>query len=331
LILVLTEKRDGKFPRVSQELLSEAFRAKALLHEPIAALVPGSEAGEEDARILGKWGADEVINVVNSALERYHPETHRAMLSSVIQEAKPTLILLSATTYGRELASLVSGVLGIGYANDCVKIEIEGKTIFALRPVYAGKARAKVRSKSTPFMASFRPNMCKIEESIQAKTPGVNKLTVTLPSEKRIQILKLEPSQDSLANLADARIIVSGGRGLQAPENFKVVAELAKTMGAAMGASRMVVDSGWIEHKHQVGQTGRTVSPDLYIACGISGAIQHLAGMSSSKCIVAINKDPEAPIFKVADYGIVGDLFEIVPPLTAEMKTVFAEEAAIQC
>jgi len=329
MILVLTEKREGKYPRVVQELLSEAVRAKAVLNEPVIALLPGTSAEDSDGELLGKWGADEIHNVVDRLLERYHPETHKAMLCGAIEQSNASLILLSATTYGRELASLVAGNLGIACANDCVKIEIANKRLFALRPVYAGKARAKVESKFSRFVVTFRPNMCKIEEKLPAKKAQIKRIIITIPDQKQIQILKLEPSQDELANLADARIIVSGGRGLQAPENFKLVAELAKSMGAAMGASRMVVDSGWIEHKHQVGQTGRTVTPDLYIACGISGAIQHLAGMSSSKCIVAINKDPDAPIFKVANYGIVGDLFEIVPILTREMKTVFAEKAAI--
>jgi len=322
MILVLAEKRDGKFPRVTQELLSEAIRAKRGLNVPVAALVPGKAVEEADAELLGSWGAEKILNAVNPAVERYHPESHKQMLIEIIRTQKPALILMAGTTYGRELASVVSGSLGIAYANDCIELQIQNGKVVATRPVYAGKARAKIEARTSPFMATFRPNMCKVEENLAKQKAAVDKISVTISEDKRVSVLGVQASGDLLANLADARIIVSGGRGLQGPENFPMLAELAKSMGAALGASRMVVDAGWIEHKHQVGQTGRTVTPDLYIACGISGAIQHLAGMSSAKCIVAINKDPEAPIFKVADYGIVGDLFEIIPILTREMRTV---------
>lgn len=329
MILVLTEKRDGKFPRLAQELLSEAYRAKKSLKSTIVALLPGVKAMPEDAAILGKWGADKILNAVHPDLERYHPEVQKKLLIEVIQSQSPTLILVGATTYGRELASMVSGKLGLACAGDCIKLEIEGNQIFAVRPVYAGKALAKILAKRTPFLVSFRPNMCKIEESISDHVSEISTHPFSPVSEKRVTLLDVKPAGDSLTNLADARIIVSGGRGLKGPENFPLLAELAKAMGGALGASRMVVDAGWIPHQHQVGQTGRTVTPDLYFACGISGAIQHLAGMSSAKCIVAINKDPEAPIFKIADYGIVGDLFEIIPLLTQEMRAIFSEKAAI--
>lgn len=329
MLLVLIEKRENKFPRVVQELLSEATRAKKALGKPVAALLPGSAASSEDARLLGSWGADVVLNVQDASLERYHPETYPKMLAEIIEKEKPSLILLAAGAYGRELASIVSGSLGIAYASDCLKLEFEGINVFAWRPVYAGKARAKIKALQLPFMASFRPNMCAIEESLPQKNAEIKPLQINLPSKRRLQVMEVKAASDSLTNLADARIIVSGGRGLGGPENFPLLAEFAKAMGAALGASRMVVDSGWIEHKHQVGQTGKTVTPDLYFACGISGAIQHLAGMSSAKCIVAINKDAEAPIFKIADYGIVGDLFEIVPILTREMKKIFAEKSAV--
>lgn len=329
MIIVLTEKREGKFPRLVQELLSEATRAKLSLKTPIAALLPGGPASDSDAKILGSFGAERILNVVHPSLERYHPEAYRKMFIEIMRSQNPSLVLLGATTYGRELASLVSGHLGIAYAGDCIRLEFQGNDAFAWRAVYAGKAHAKVKAKKPPLMASFRPNMCKIEESLSGGIAEIQIVSFDFEDQKRIQTIAVKAAQDSLTNLSDARIIVSGGRGLQGPENFPLLAELAKAMGAALGASRMVVDSGWIEHKHQVGQTGKTVTPDLYIACGISGAIQHLAGMSSAKCIVAINKDPEAPIFKVANYGIVGDLFEIVPILTREMRTVFTEKTVI--
>lgn len=347
MILVLTEQRDGsspsasstrslaeshasgdsdsltrsRFPRIARELLSEARRAKSALNMPIAALVPGPKVSPDDAKMLGSWGADKVINAAHPSLEKHHPETYKSMMIQVIESQKPALILIGASTYGRELAAGVSGKLGIGYANECMKLEFEGSSVTAVRPVFAGKAVARVRFKASPAMASFRPNMCKIE-SLPEKEAEVVSIDFS-PPQTRIKILEVNPSSDTTTNLADARIIVSGGRGLQDPKNFSLIRDLAKSMGAAVGASRMVVDAGWIEHAHQVGQTGRTVSPDLYIACGISGAVQHLAGMSSSKCIVAINKDPDAPIFKAADYGLAGDLFEIVPLLTQEMQKIF--------
>jgi electron transfer flavoprotein alpha subunit len=327
MILVLTEKKSEKFPRLSQELLSEARRIQSSLKKEILALMPGVQATPQDAEILGSWGADKILNAVHPSLENYHPENYLKLFTELLSSYSATLILLGSTTYGRELASLFSGKLGIAYANDCLRIFAEDGKLFALRPVYAGKARATVEAKSKPFMASFRPNMCNVEEPLSGKKAEIVPFVFQPISETRVKVLEMRRSENALANLSDARIIVSGGRGLKGPENFPLLEELAKVMGAALGASRMVVDSGWISHQHQVGQTGKTVSPDLYIACGISGAIQHLAGMSSAKCIVAINKDPEAPIFKVADYGIVGDLFEIVPLLTEEMRSVFAEKA----
>lgn len=325
MILVLTEKRDGQFPRLAQELLSEARRAKAKLNQEIVAIVPGvAAATAEDSALLGSWGADKILNAVSPSLERYQAEIYKSIISQLIQAHNPSFVILGATTYGRELAAMISGNLGIGCANDCIRLEVEDGKIFASRPVYAGKARARLLLKGSPFIVSFRPNMCKVEEPIPNKSAEIESSPFSPPPESRLKVVETRPSKDALANLTDARIIVSGGRGLRGPENFPLLAELAKSMNAGLGASRMVVDSGWIEHQHQVGQTGKTVTPDLYIACGISGAIQHLAGMSSAKCIVAINKDPEAPIFKVADYGLAGDLFEIIPLLTQEMKKIFS-------
>jgi len=328
MILVLTEKRDGKFPRLAQELLSEARRIKKELNEEIAALVPGSSAATaDDAAVLGSWGADKILSVADSSLGKYQPESYLKMFCDALAAHPASLILLGSTAVGRELAGLVSGKLGIAYANDCIHAFVENGKPAATRPVYSGKARATVVAKSKPFMVSFRPNMCKLEEPEPGKKAEIAAVPFTAPAQTRVRVLETKRSGDALTNLADARIIVSGGRGLKGPENFPLLAELAKVMGGALGASRMVVDSGWIEHSHQVGQTGKTVSPDLYIACGISGAIQHLAGMSSAKCIVAINKDPEAPIFKIADYGIAADLFEVIPLLTEEMRGIFAEHS----
>lgn len=322
MILVLAEKRENGFTHLVQELLGEARRVKEELREEIAVIQPGTQASEEDAKVLGSWGADQVINVASPSLESYHLEVYKKMLEEVIEAYPPSLIFLGAGIHGRELADMISGKLGIGYANDCSGVEVENGKIFAVRPVYAGKARARVFVKVTPFLVSFRPNMCAVEEPIPNHKAAVVSLPFSPPAENRIKVLETRKAKDSSTNLADARIIVSGGRGLQGPENFPLLEELAGVMGAAVGASRMVVDAGWIGHEHQVGQTGRAVTPDLYIACGISGAIQHLAGMSSAKYIVAINKDPEAPIFKIADYGIVGDLFEIIPLLTREMRAL---------
>jgi electron transfer flavoprotein alpha subunit len=329
MILLLAEKKEGKFLRLTQELLSEARRINDSLKEEIAVLFVGFQAAQEDVVQLGEWGADKIINPVHPLLEKYDSENYVQLFHEIASMNSISIILLGSTVYGKELAGMISAKLKGGYAGDCVRLFYEKGKISALRPVYSGKVHAVVSAVSGPFTASFRANMCKVEGPIPGKRAEVVPFDFHPINNGKIKILEVVKSQDQLADLSEARIIISGGRGLKGPENFRLLEELAKVTGGAVGASRMVVDSGWIEHQHQVGQTGKTVSPDLYIACGISGAIQHLAGMSSAKCIVAINNDPEAPIFKIATYGIVGDLFVILPLLIKEMRQVFSGKAVV--
>ena len=224
---------------------------------------------------------------------------------------------------GRDLMPRVAARLGVGLAQDCIAAEIvDDGQLECIRPIYAGKAYAKVRLLMSPAIATLRPNVFPLGDADTARNAETVTLTPELNAEKiRASVKETRKSSGQKVELTEANIIVSGGRGMKGPENFPVVEALADAFGGAMGASRAAVDAGWIDQQHQVGQTGKTVSPTLYVACGISGAIQHLAGMSSSKFIVAINKDPEAPIFNIADYGIVGDLFEVVPALTEAIKS----------
>ena len=232
---------------------------------------------------------------------------------------------MPATNNGKELSAVLSAQLGVGVATDCISLSVWGEgDVEAVRPVSAGKALSTVRFKGKkPFVLTLRPNVFR-ETGFPISRPGkVIREDIQLPEFSR-QAQQLVKKVGSQLDITEARIVVSGGLGMQGPENFKLLEELAEVLGGAVGASRPVVDNGWREYSNQVGQTGRTVSPDLYIACGISGSVQHLAGMSSSRCIVAINTDPYAPIFSVADYGIVGDVFKVVPALTQEFKKILA-------
>lgn len=227
-------------------------------------------------------------------------------------------VVFTATATGRDLAPRVAARLGVGVASDLTDLTAEGDAIIATRPVYAGKALQKVRVTARPAVLSLRPNIFTPDERARAVKPE----TLAVTSSGRVKVREIKPAPAGTLDVAEAQVIISGGRGLKEPANFKVLEDLARAFGgrAAVGASRAVVDAGWRAHADQVGQTGKTVSPSLYIAVGISGAIQHLAGMRTSKVIVAINKDKDAPIFKVADYGVVGDLFEIVPKLAEEIR-----------
>jgi electron transfer flavoprotein alpha subunit len=214
--------------------------------------------------------------------------------------------------------------MGVGLASDCTALEIADGRLLATRPIFAGKALAKVKLNSDPQMATVRPNVLAEPEPDAGAAAAVESMAPRAEG-VRAKVVGIAGAGEGEIDVAEAEIIVSGGRGVAGPEGFVPVRSLAKTLGAAVGASRAAVDAGWIEHSHQVGQTGKTVTPNLYIACGVSGAIQHLAGMKTSKVIVAVNKDPEAPIFKIANYGIVGDLFEVVPLLEKEFKTLLSE------
>jgi electron transfer flavoprotein alpha subunit len=319
-ILTFAEQREGRLKKASREVVSEGRRLADLLGAPLKAVLLGSGV-EALAAELSRHGAEEVILADDPALLHYSPEGYTWALAAAARQEDPATFLLPATAMGRDLAPRVAAALEAGLASDCTGLSLEGGRLVARRPVFAGKALATVAWPGEGLqVASLRPNVFPVAERIGAPPPVVHRLeTAGLAQRIRAQVVEMAATGEGRKDVAEAEIIVSGGRGLKGPEHFPLLQELADKLGGALGASRAAVDAGWIGHQHQVGQTGKTVSPQLYFACGISGAIQHLAGMSSSKTIVAINKDPEAPIFKVANYGIVGDLFEIVPLLIEEL------------
>jgi electron transfer flavoprotein alpha subunit len=283
-------------------------------------LVGSGVAGLADE--LGAHGADRVHVFDQAELAAYATEPYSRAVAQVIGQAKPQAVLVPFTAQGKDLAPRVAARVGAGLVSDCVALAVKDGRLEARRPMYAGKAYATVRWVGEPQLATLRPNVFALGAPDPARKAEVAKATVDAASRARVKEVKATAS--GKVELTEAQIIVSGGRGLKGPENFHLVESLAAALGAAVGASRAVVDAGWVDHQYQVGQTGKTVSPTLYVACGISGAIQHLAGMSSSKTIVAINKDPDAPIFKVANYGVVADVFELLPRLTEAAKEHFA-------
>lgn len=325
-VLVVAEHRDGDLKKVTLEMLGEGSRIAAELGSVVEAALLG--AGVSDlADHLAHYGAARVYVADDPSLEKYSSEGYAAVLARLIQKAEPAVVLLAATTQGQDLASRLAARLGLGLASDCTAFRVvaDGRLLIT-RPVYGGRAIAAVREKTNPQMATVRPNVMAPLEPDPSRTAPVEKLAVETGDFRARVIDLVQKSGRQQVGLAEAEIIVSGGRGLQGPENFRLLEELADVLGAAVGASRAAVDAGWIDHSHQVGQTGKTVTPSLYIACGISGATQHLAGMKTARYIVAINKDPEAPIFRVADYGIVGDLFEVVPLLTEAFREALRQQ-----
>jgi len=320
-IITFAEQRDGKLRRPSLEAVSEARRLSGGLSASVEVVLIGSGvsglAGE-----LAAYGADKVHLFDQPELAQYATEVYARALAQAIGESQAGLVLIPYTAMGKDLAPRVAAKVGAGLASDCVALALSGGRVEARRPMYAGKAYATLSFEGDCQMASLRPNVFALgvpDPSRQAEV--VNRKVDTAC---RARVVGVEATASGKLELTEAQIVVSAGRGIKGPEHFQLVEALAQVMGAAVGASRAVVDAGWVDHHFQVGQTGKTVSPTLYIACGISGAIQHLAGMSSSKVIVAINRDADAPIFKVADYGIVGDLFEVVPKLTEAARAHFA-------
>ncbi|HEY7923896.1 MAG TPA: electron transfer flavoprotein subunit alpha/FixB family protein [Vicinamibacteria bacterium] len=317
MILTFAEQRDGKLRRASLETVSEARRLAGPLAASVTTVVigPGSEALAAE---LTAQGADRIVVFDDPAFGSYATESYARALAQATSEAKPSVVLVPFTAMGKDLAPRVAAKIGAGLASDCVALEAKDGRLVARRPMYAGKAYATVEWAGEPQMATLRPNVFPLGPRDAGRKADVVRASVDTSS--RAKATGVTATAQGKVQLSEAQIIVSGGRGLKGPENFHLVESLAEALGAAVGASRAIVDAGWVDHQLQVGQTGRTVSPSLYVACGISGAIQHLAGMSSSKYIVAINKDKDAPIFKVADYGIVGDLFEVLPRLTEAAK-----------
>ena len=320
-VLVFMEEREGKVKKTSLEALSAARKLADQLKEPVTAVRVG--AGGDASENLAYYGADKILCVQHESLASYSTEGFCAAVTDAAKQVGPRFILSTASAMGKDLMPRVAARLGVGLAQDCIAAEIvDDGQLECIRPIYAGKAYARVRLLMSPAMATLRPNVFPLGEADSARNAETATLEPDLNAGKiHASVKETKISSGQKVELTEANIIVSGGRGMKGPENFPIIEELADAFGGAMGASRAAVDAGWIDQQHQVGQTGKTVSPTLYVACGISGAIQHLAGMSSSKFIVAINKDPEAPIFNIADYGIVGDLFEVVPALTQAVKS----------
>ena len=314
-VLVVCEIKDGKLKKTSREALTIGRKLAEKTGGDLVAFAGGA-AAKSVAAEAGKFGAKQLHAA--AGLDVYLPETFAPVLKQLIDQLKPSVILFPGTSNGRDLAPRIAARLNAGVASDVDRLEwLDGK-LRARRPVYSGKAFATVDVISNPAMATCRPNAFPAEESGGAAAAVVDVNAEAGQSKAKLLDTKIPDAGEM--SIAEADIIVSGGRGLKEAANFSLVRDLAHAIGGAVGASRATVDAGWIDHQHQVGQTGRVVSPNLYIAAGVSGAIQHLAGMSSSKHIVAINKDPEAPIFRVADLGVVGDLFQILPALTEEVK-----------
>jgi electron transfer flavoprotein alpha subunit len=309
-VLVFTEIKDGKLKKASREALSIGRKLAEAAGGDLVAFATEAAAAAD----AGRYGAKKVYV---AELGHYSTEPYTAALAQVVKDVQPSIVLFAGTSDGRDVAPRLAARLNVGVASDVDRLEWTDGKLRARRPVYSGKAFATVDVTGTPAIATTRPNAFPPEETGGAAAEVVS---VTASAENRVKVVETKEPEAGELSLAEADIIVSGGRGLKEAANFSYIRDLAHAIGGAVGASRATVDAGWIDHQHQVGQTGRVVSPNLYIAAGVSGAIQHLAGMSSSKHIIAINKDPEAPIFRVADLGIVGDLFQILPVLTEEVK-----------
>jgi electron transfer flavoprotein alpha subunit len=313
-VLVLAETKDGKLRNVSFETLTVA-RQLAEGGEVSAALFgPGAATYLEE---ISKYGADKLYAADEEKLSVYTTDSYSQALHQLIQKVEADVILMGHTAMGKDLAPRVAARLGIGLISDCTGVACQNDQVEFTRPIYSGKAFQKKIFKEGKGVATLRPNNFEILEN-----PVKTELISFQPEIKDVRTIVKEVVRKAVGgvDLSEAKIIVSGGRGVKGAEGFKLLQELAEVLGGAVGASRGACDAEYCDYSLQIGQTGKVVTPDLYIACGISGAIQHLAGMSNSKIIVAVNKDPEAPIFQVADYGIVGDLFEVVPLLTAEIK-----------
>lgn len=314
-VLVFAEQANGKLKRSSIELLQAAAKSG----NTVVAAIFGSHAADV-AVSAGQNGAQEVYTVKDGSLDSYNPELFTANIASIIEKVQPAILLASASSTGRDLFPRVAARLGAGIASDCTELNISGDNVVATKPLYSGKCFAKTQFENCSLkIVLMRANQLPVENADAGKSATVVDHPVVKPDLKTL-VKEIVKGASEKLDLTEANIIVSGGRGLKEAGNFKLLNDLADVLNATVGASRAVVDAGWVSHGMQVGQTGKTVAPSLYIAVGISGAIQHLAGMSGSKVIVAINNDPNAPIFQKATYGIVGDALEVLPKLTEEFK-----------
>ncbi len=319
-IAVFIEQRDGALKKVAWQMISEARRLADAAGGEVWGIFVGTDAATA-ATEAGKYGADKVFAATGDELAVYNSELYGTALAAFCKAQNPDILLVGSTAMGKDLGPKVAAKLACACISDAVGLKYEGGWEVR-RPIFAGKCFTDVTPTTPMAVVGIRPNAfilgegagsAAAVESIDAGTAGITPKAV---------VTSLEASAGGKVELTEAEIVVSGGRGIKGAENYPLIEKLAEVLGAAAGASRAIVDADWVDYSHQVGQTGKTVGPNLYIACGISGAIQHLAGMSSSKCIVAINKDAAAPIFKVADYGIVADMFGVLPALTDEIGKI---------
>lgn len=321
-VWVFAEQKGGIADSAVFELLGAGRRLADQLGEDLAAVLIGNKVRPVAQQLIA-YGADKVYWADHPDLEYFNDELYADNLSYLIQRYRPNIVLLAATVYGRSLGPRVAARIGTGLTADCTGLEIDADTrnLMQTRPAFGGNLMATIVCPDhRPQMATVRPRVMRPLEPNSGRSGHILRQQAQLKQDLKTRVLQVVEEAGETLNLLEADIIVSGGRGLGDPKNFALVEELAKTLGGAVGASRAAVDAGWIPYSHQVGQTGKTVGPKIYFACGISGAVQHLAGMSSSDIIVAVNKDPDAPIFKVATYGIVGDVLEILPLITNEFK-----------
>ena len=328
-VWVFIEVVRGKIKGVSLELLGQGRKMADDLGEKLVAIIPGNEI-EDFAKMAIHYGADEAIVVDQKELKDYSTDGYTKAMCTLIKKYNPAVLLIGATNNGRDLGPRVSSRMQTGLTADCTELGVDSETRLVkwTRPAFGGNLMATILCPDyRPQIGTVRPGVFKKPEEDTGRKGEIIHETVEFgPDEIRTRIVEvITEAGGAHVNLEEAEIIVSGGRGVGGPEGFEVLKELADEIGAQIGASRAAVDSGWISSLHQVGQTGKSVGPKIYIACGISGAIQHVAGMSSSDVIIAINKDPDAPIFNIADYGIVGDLFEIIPELTKRIRSSKAE------
>ena len=328
-VWVFIEVVRGKIKGVSLELLGQGRKMADDLGEKLVAIIPGNEI-EDFAKMAIHYGADEAIVVDQKELKDYSTDGYTKAMCTLIKKYNPAVLLIGATNNGRDLGPRVSSRMQTGLTADCTELGVDSETRLVkwTRPAFGGNLMATILCPDhRPQIGTVRPGVFKKPEEDTGRKGEIIHETVEFgPDEIRTRIVEvITEAGGADVNLEEAEIIVSGGRGVGGPEGFEVLKELTDEIGAQIGASRAAVDSGWISSLHQVGQTGKSVGPKIYIACGISGAIQHVAGMSSSDVIIAINKDPDAPIFNIADYGIVGDLFEIIPELTKRIRSSKAE------
>lgn len=323
LWVFIETKEDGSAKKVGLELLNPGKDMAEKQGGKLTAIIIGNHVNSA-VEAAAQHGADKIIVVEGEEYENYSTDAYTIVMEQLVEKYGPTSMLIGATNNGRDLGPRIACRLKTGLTADCTSLDIdeETKNVAWTRPAFGGNLMATIMCPDhRPQLGTVRPGVFKMPEQTDAKAEIIREDIHVPASDIRTQILELIKEMDAeTVDLEGAQIIVSGGRGVKGSEGFTPIKELAKVLGATVGASRAAVDAGWISHSHQVGQTGKTVGPKLYIACGISGAIQHLAGMSSSDVIIAINKDPDAPIFGVADYGIVGDLFEVLPVLTEEIR-----------